>query len=63
MQNDFFNGGMEIEGAKEIIPLINRLRTNKMFDKIYLCRDWHPKEHISFVSNHPGMKPFETKTI
>ena len=34
-----------------------------MFDNIYLCRDWHVKDHISFVGNHKGMSPFETKII
>ena len=27
---------------------------------IYATQDWHPKNHISFASNHPGKKPYET---
>jgi len=27
---------------------------------IVATQDWHPRDHISFASNHPGKKPFET---
>lgn len=26
---------------------------------IYATQDWHPKDHLSFFTNHPGKKPFE----
>ncbi len=26
---------------------------------IYATQDWHPKNHMSFASNHPGKKPFQ----
>ncbi len=26
---------------------------------IYATQDWHPKNHLSFFTNHPGKKPFE----
>lgn len=26
---------------------------------IYATQDWHPKNHMSFASNHPGHKPFQ----
>ncbi|UCG99695.1 MAG: amidase, partial [Deltaproteobacteria bacterium] len=26
---------------------------------IYATQDWHPKNHLSFYTNHPGKKPFE----
>ena len=52
MQKDFMPGGvLEVEGADEIIPYINGV--TKMFEKlqrpVFFSRDWHPKEHISFV--------------
>ncbi len=25
---------------------------------IYATQDWHPKDHLSFYTNHPGKKPF-----
>ncbi len=27
---------------------------------IFATQDWHPKDHISFYTNHPGKKPFDT---
>ena len=30
---------------------------------IFGSQDWHPTEHISFYTNHPGKKPFETIQI
>lgn len=63
MQNDFFENEMEIDGAREIIPIINRLRDKKMFDIVVNCRDWHPKNHISFQSQHPGTEIFGSKKL
>lgn len=28
-----------------------------MFDIVVATKDWHPKDHVSFASNHPGKKP------
>jgi nicotinamidase/pyrazinamidase len=30
---------------------------------IFGVQDWHPGDHISFYTNHPGKKPFETVEI
>ena len=30
---------------------------------IFGVQDWHPSDHISFYSNHPGKKPLETIAI
>lgn len=30
---------------------------------IYGTQDWHPHDHISFYTNHPGKKPLETIKI
>lgn len=30
---------------------------------IYGSQDWHPRDHISFSTNHPGTKPLETIEI
>jgi nicotinamidase/pyrazinamidase len=27
--------------------------------EIYATQDWHPKNHLSFYTNHPGKKPFD----
>jgi nicotinamidase/pyrazinamidase len=30
---------------------------------IFATQDWHPTDHMSFFSNHPGKKPFEAMEI
>ena len=59
MQYDFLPGGnLAVTGGDEIVPLINTLA--KKFTNVVLTQDWHPANHISFASNHPGKNPFET---
>lgn len=61
VQNDFCkNGSLEVPDANSIISLINKIRTNELFDCIILTQDWHPLKHSSFASNHPNVKPFQT---
>ncbi|MCW5722560.1 MAG: bifunctional nicotinamidase/pyrazinamidase [Devosia sp.] len=59
MQYDFLPGGsLAVAGGDEIVPLINALA--KKFSHVVLTQDWHPKDHISFASQHPGKQPFDT---
>ncbi|MFK4811467.1 bifunctional nicotinamidase/pyrazinamidase [Devosia sp. ZW T5_3] len=59
MQYDFLPGGnLAVTGGDEIVPLINTLA--RKFTNVVLTQDWHPANHISFASNHPGKAPFET---
>jgi len=60
IQNDFCepNGSLAIKGSLSIIPLINKLREHSVFDHVFLCRDWHPKDHVSFACNHIGGEPY-----
>lgn len=30
---------------------------------VFATQDWHPKDHISFYTNHPGKKPFDVINI
>jgi nicotinamidase/pyrazinamidase len=56
VQNDFLpTGALPVPGGGEVIPLINRLQTH--FDFVVATQDWHPADHQSFASNHPGKKP------
>lgn len=58
VQNDFCDGGaLAVPRAEEIIPLVNRLAAR--FGNVVLTQDWHPREHQSFASAHPGRKPYE----
>ena len=59
MQYDFLPGGAlpTAEGG-QIVELINRLQHE--FDLVVATQDWHPKQHGSFASNHPGKKVGES---
>jgi nicotinamidase/pyrazinamidase len=62
VQNDFVPGGaLAVPKGDEVVPLINRLAAG--FANIVLTQDWHPRDHVSFASAHPGKKPFETITL
>lgn len=58
VQNDFTPGGnLEVAHGDIIIPAINNLQ--KYFDLVVAIQDWHPQNHKSFASYHPGKKPFD----
>ncbi len=62
IQNDFCSGGaLAVPGAEEIVPIVNRLAT--VFPHVGLTQDWHPADHLSFASAHPGRNPFETVNL
>jgi nicotinamidase/pyrazinamidase len=62
VQNCFVPGGsLAVKEGDQIVPLINRLA--KAFRHVVLTQDWHTADHISFASQHPGRKPFETMQL
>ncbi|MCB0665552.1 MAG: bifunctional nicotinamidase/pyrazinamidase [Saprospiraceae bacterium] len=62
LQNDFTrDGGLEVPEGNEIIPEVNRLQEE--FDIIIATQDWHPPNHGSFASNHPGKKAFDVDEL
>ncbi len=59
VQNDFCPGGaLPVDRGDEIIPAVNRLIDES--EHVILTQDWHPANHSSFASTHPGTKPFNT---
>ena len=59
VQNCFVPGGsLAVKGGDEIVPLVNQLA--KRFKHVVLTQDWHTPDHVSFASQHPGKKPFDT---
>lgn len=59
IQNDFCpSGSLAVPRGEEVVPMVNRLATR--FKHVVLTQDWHPPGHLSFASNHPGRKPYET---
>ncbi|MHA1547678.1 MAG: bifunctional nicotinamidase/pyrazinamidase [Alphaproteobacteria bacterium] len=62
VQNDFCRGGaLAVPDGDAVIAPVNRLATS--FDHVVLTQDWHPADHLSFASSHPGKGPFETVTM
>lgn len=63
MQNDFVlpSGSLSVRGAEEIIPIVNTLRSK--FQNVVITQDWHPSDHVSFYTNHPGHKPLDVVQI
>lgn len=62
VQYDFLPGGaLAVNQGDEIIQTINGLQ--KKYDLVVATQDWHPREHKSFYTSHPGKKPFEEITL
>lgn len=59
VQNDFCPGGaLAVPGGDEVIAPIHGLAPH--FQHIIMTQDWHPADHVSFSSAHPGRDPFES---
>ena len=50
-------GALAVPGGDEVIPIANELQS--LFPLIVATQDWHPADHGSFASNHPGKQPGE----
>ncbi|CAD6441865.1 a989d646-ec67-4469-9dbc-3f3755b89c6b [Sclerotinia trifoliorum] len=59
LQEDFLppNGSLAVANGRDTIPIINNL-LNLPFHLKIATKDWHPSNHTSFASNHPGTKPY-----
>jgi len=59
LQNDFLPGGsLAVPEGDQIIPIVNELMPE--YDLVVATQDWHPADHGSFASNHPGKEIGET---
>ena len=55
VQNDFLkNGSLEVPNGNDVVEPINNIINN--YKLVVATKDWHPLDHVSFVSNHPGKK-------
>jgi nicotinamidase/pyrazinamidase len=62
VQNDFCtNGALAVPDGEAVVPIVNRLARN--FANVVLTQDWHPRDHISFASSHPGKRPDDMITL
>jgi nicotinamidase/pyrazinamidase len=59
VQNDFCPGGaLAVADGDSVVAPINELL--REFRVRVLTQDWHPADHSSFASQHPGAEPFGT---
>lgn len=57
LQVDFCPGGrLAVAEGDQIVAPINRMMAD--YKTVILTQDWHPQDHASFASNHPGAQPF-----
>lgn len=65
LQGDFTKykkGSLAVEGTDEAYVKAVEEATQKLKASgypIYATQDWHPKNHASFFTNHPGKKAFD----
>ena len=53
VQNDFCPGGaLAVADGDAVVPAVNAL--GRHFDHVAATQDWHPADHQSFASQHPG---------
>jgi nicotinamidase/pyrazinamidase len=53
LQNDFLSGGaLAVRQGDEVVSMANRLASQ--YDHVIATQDWHPADHLSFASQHPG---------
>jgi len=58
----FKSGSLAVEGTDEAYIKTVEENTKKLKAAgfpIYATQDWHPKNHASFFTNHPGKKAFD----
>ncbi|HEY9127963.1 MAG TPA: bifunctional nicotinamidase/pyrazinamidase [Acidobacteriaceae bacterium] len=58
-QVDFCPGGkLAVMDGDAVMPVINRVAAR--FEHVIVTQDWHPAEHGSFASSHPGHGAYES---
>ena len=56
IQNDFMPfGALPVPAGDEVVAVANALMPR--FELVISSQDWHPADHGSFASNHPGKQP------
>ncbi|WP_422509775.1 bifunctional nicotinamidase/pyrazinamidase [Stenotrophomonas sp. GZD-301] len=60
LQPDFMPGGaLPCEDGDAIVADIAALLAQGRYATVVATQDWHPHDHASFASQHPGHAPFE----
>ena len=62
VQNDFCPGGaLAVTDGDAVVAAANALMPR--FDVVVATRDWHPPDHCSFASRHPGAALYDTAEV
>jgi len=61
IQNDFLPGGsLAVGGGDAIIDyVVSLMESTDRYELMVATQDWHPADHGSFASAHPGANPFD----
>lgn len=64
LQPDFLTGGpLAVRSGEEILEPLFALVGSGAFATVVATQDWHPRDHVSFASNHEGAEPFGTMDL
>lgn len=64
LQNGFCPGGnLAVAEGDRVVAVANRLIEKGGYDLVVASQDWHPADHGSFASQHPGAAPFTLGTL
>lgn len=59
VQRGFCAGGaLAVPDGDAVVPVVNALA--RRFANVVLTQDWHPPDHLSFVTQHPGCAVFSS---
>lgn len=69
LQGDFTTlrqGSLAVDGTNSTYVKTVEQATLRLGEKgftLFATQDWHPRDHVSFFTSHPGRHPFETVEI
>ena len=64
VQNDFCEGGsLAVPRSNEIIDGINREISSGKYKLVIYSSDWHPSDHVSFITNYKGTEGKVGETV
>ncbi|CAL1532464.1 unnamed protein product [Lymnaea stagnalis] len=69
VQNDFITGSLALKNCSAgqdgagVIPVINSLLEQDLFDLVIYTYDWHPENHISFIETVDSRKIHPTSKV
>ncbi|MDA8093902.1 MAG: nicotinamidase [Betaproteobacteria bacterium] len=60
VQVDFLPGGaLPVPEGNQLLPVVRALMESERFGLLVATQDWHPPDHVSFASSHPGRLAYD----